>query len=160
MGPATIDRPGRAFRTEYAVFGGFVLLLLSSLFFIPWSDFAAYHGAAQNSKYGVLELRSNAQNPERHLTLWKADVAYSLANGVLEVDIANKYDEPLDGTLIRADITSAAGGYAGGGFLERQTDGLYRSGRLDLGRGDWLVGISAMRQSVLVFRLEQVLKVR
>lgn len=158
--PVPAIAPGRGFRAEYAAFGAFVLVLLSCFFFVPWSDFGAYHGAAQNRKFGVMGMRNQAQNPARRIVLWKAEVAYSRDGGVLEVDIANKYDEPLDGTLIRADITSAAGGYAGGSFLERQTDGLYRSGRLDLGRGDWLVGISAMRQSVLVFRLEQVLKVR
>ncbi|MGD9869209.1 MAG: hypothetical protein AB7U38_14555 [Hyphomicrobiales bacterium] len=157
--PVPAIAPGRGFRAEYAAFGAFVLVLLSCFFFVPWSDFGAYHGAAQNRKFGVMGMRNQAQNPARRIVLWKAEVAYSRDGGVLEVDIANKYDEPLDGVLVRADITSEAGGYAGGAVLERQADGRFRSGRLDLGSGQWLVGITASRRSDLMFRLEQLVKV-
>lgn len=147
----------KIFRTEYAVLGGFLLLLLG-LLFVPWSDFAAYHGATQNKKFGVLGMRSKAHTPKR-IELWRAEMDYSAAGGVLAVDIANKYDEPLDEVFLRADFTSETGGFAGGAILRRAEDGQFRSDRLTLGRGNWLVGLSATRGPDFMFRLEQVLNV-
>ncbi|MEC9369512.1 MAG: hypothetical protein VX871_12565 [Pseudomonadota bacterium] len=149
---------GQTIRAEYAILAGFILLLIG-LLFVPWSEFAAYHGAAQNKKFDVIGLRSGPQKPVRRISVWRAQLDYSPAKGVLEVDLASKYDEPLDGVLLEADFTSLDGARGGGMLLERHADGTFRSGRLDLGSGKWLVGLTASRRSVLMFRLEQPLSV-
>lgn len=137
---------------------GLIALLLATIALLPWQQFAKLNSDMQNSKYGFVNLRRGA--PARKPELWRADAEYSPASGTLLVRLSNRYDEPQEGLSLYADFsTGPARAPSGAALLHGGSDGLFHTGNLRLGRGDWVIGLTGTRRSEFVFRIEKPLTV-
>lgn len=101
------------------------------------------------------------QNAPARKGVWLANVAYSPTSKALSVDLRNRHGAPTKGVALQARLVSETNTrLAVSASLSKQSNGLYRSRRLNLSKGRWSMSLTGYRNSTFEFLLEQSIQIR
>lgn len=146
-------------KNEAILLGMLTLLALLTVFF-PWKELALKYSKFQARENSFANLVSRSRKQVKNTSTWRVNTEYSPKHGVLQLNISHKTNAPFNDLKLVAEFNSYRSAMpVATAIMYNQSGGIYRTDKLRLTKGDWIMSLTGRLRSKFIFRLEQLLHV-